>query len=119
MEVRVLRSCDLIVREYRVDERWPNSPSLFADLSMADYVELVVEVNGRVRYHYPYRVVMTNYGELLLVRTDSYGDGRIRRHKASVCPFAKCRYLLGPLANVRFVVRVFGVRNPDPLIRVS
>lgn len=118
MVMEVLRGCDLVIKEYRFNKHIVSSPSLFTDLSMADYVELVIRVNSN-EYHYPYRIVITNLGDLLLVRADVYGDDRIRRHKASVCPFIKCRYLLGPLSNVRFVVRILGVNNPDPLIRVS
>ncbi|WP_054857451.1 hypothetical protein [Vulcanisaeta sp. JCM 16159] len=88
-----------MIREYRVDEVEGSNTSLFVDLSMADYVELVIRdlVSG-VFIHYPYKVIYTRDGDLLLIRTESYGDNKLRRHKSSVCPFRDCRYLLGPLA---------------------
>ncbi|WP_243671564.1 hypothetical protein [Vulcanisaeta sp. JCM 16161] len=103
-----------------MDEIKGKDASLFVDLSMADYVELVIRdsVKG-VLVHYPYRVIYTRDGDLLLIRTESYGDNKLRRHKSSVCPFRDCRYLLGPLANTRLVVRVVGFRNADPVIRLS
>ncbi|WP_054841680.1 hypothetical protein [Vulcanisaeta distributa] len=119
--VRGANNCNLVIREHRVDEVKGSNTSLFVDLSMADYVELVIRdsVSG-VFIHYPYRVIYTrDGGDLLLIRTESYGDDKLRRHKSSVCPFKDCRYLLGPLANTRLVVRVVGFRNADPVIRLS
>ncbi|WP_054853528.1 hypothetical protein [Vulcanisaeta distributa] len=116
-------NCNLVVREYRVGEVEGSDTSLFVDLSMADYVELVIrDPVGGVFIHYPYRVIYTrDGGDLLLIRTESYGDDKLRRHKSSVCPpFKDCRYLLGPLANTRLVVRVVGgFRGADPVIRFS
>ena len=113
-------NCGITIREHRVDEVKGSGSSLFVDLSMADYVELVIRdsVSGVV-VHYPYRVIYTRDGEMLLIRAESYGDTKLKRHKASVCPFRDCRYLLGPLANTHLVVRLVGFRNPDPVIRIS
>ncbi len=118
--VRGISNCDLTIKEYRIDDTRNNVNSLFVDLSMADYVELIIRnAIGNALIHYPYRVIYTRDGDLLLIRTDSYGDARLRRHKASVCPFRDCRYLLGPLSNTRFVVRLIGFRSADPVIRFS
>ena len=111
-------NCNVTIREHRVDEVRGSGNSLFVDLSMADYVELVIRDSVGV-VHYPYKVIYTRDGELLLVRAESYGDNRLKKHKGSVCPFKDCRYLLGPLANTRFVVRIVGFRNADPVIRFS
>ncbi|GAB6943820.1 hypothetical protein [Vulcanisaeta sp. JCM 14467] len=112
-------NCIITIREHSIDEVRSSGSSLFVDLSMADYVELVIRDSAGVVVHYPYRVIYTRDGELLLVRTESYGDNRLRKHKSNVCPFRDCRYLLGPLANTRLVVRLVGFRNPDPVIRIS
>mgnify|MGYP001770671495 CR=1 FL=1 len=112
-------NCNIMIKEHGIDEVKNSSSSLFVDLSMADYVELVIRDSVGVVVHYPYRVIYTRDGELLLVRTESYGDNRLRKHKSNVCPFRDCRYLLGPLANTRLVVRLVGFRNPDPVIRIS
>ncbi|ADN50449.1 hypothetical protein [Vulcanisaeta distributa] len=118
--MQLASNCGLVIKEHRADEVKGGSTSLFVDLSMADYVELVIRDPMRGIYiHYPYRVIYTRDGDLLLIRAESYGDNRLRRHKSSVCPFRDCRYLLGPLANTRFVVRIVGIRNADPVIRFT
>ncbi|ADY02102.1 MAG: hypothetical protein ACP5GZ_10940 [Vulcanisaeta sp.] len=117
--VRDINSCGLVIREYRVDNKQGSISSLFVDLTMADYVELIIRDkwnDGLI--HYPYRVIYTRDGDLILVRTESYSDNKLRKHRASACPFKKCRYLLGPLSNTRFVIRLIGFHNADPVIRI-
>ena len=118
--VRDINSCGLLIREYRVDYKQGGADSLFVDLSMADYVELIIrEAMDNNLIHYPYRIVYTRDGDIMLIRTESYNDNKLRRHKASACPFRRCRYLVGPLSSTRFVIRLIGFRNADPIIRFS
>ncbi|BDR91886.1 hypothetical protein [Vulcanisaeta souniana] len=117
--IRDASNCNVVIREYRINNEQGSPSSIFVDLSMADYVELIIRdssSNGLI--HYPYRVIYTSDGDLLLIRAENYGDNRLRKHKASVCPFNRCRYLLGPLSGTRFVVRLAGFSNADPVIRI-
>ncbi len=67
--VREANNCNLVIKEYRVDEVKGDNTSLFVDLSMADYVELVIRDSmSSVFIHYPYRVIYTRDGDLLLIR---------------------------------------------------
>ncbi|WP_069806949.1 hypothetical protein [Vulcanisaeta thermophila] len=46
------------------------------------------------------------------------GNKAISVHKQSVCPFRNCNFLLGPLGNVRFVVRIIGA-DARPVITIQ